>query len=149
MDHAPALLEKASFDLLARDFRASLKEVMDEARIDKLLSEMASFDQKYNAQCPIASAVFYVFVAPSIYDGKSAEGHGGGLFTPGGGGSWGHVYTKDLERLYRDTISFQVNATAVYLNVNFFDGYSNLLGHYHGGGVGTVAGTGGGTIRWK
>jgi hypothetical protein len=42
-------------------------------------------------------------------------------------------------------VSFQFNTVPVYTNVNFFDANSNYLGSYHGGGVGIVTGTGGGT----
>lgn len=150
MINAEPAFAKEDLSAVAKDFKASMKDVMSEAQIDKTLSEMASFTNQYAAQCQIASTIFYVFITPAVEGGQNGvDGHGGGLFTPGGGGSWGHLYTDDIERLYRDTISYQVNAAAAYLNVNFFDGHSNLLGHYHGGGVGTVVGIGGGTIRWR
>lgn len=150
MTNAEPAFAKEDLSAVAKDFQASMKDVMNQAQIDKILSEMASFTNKYAAQCHIASTIFYVFIAPAVEGGRNGvDGHGGGLFTPGAGGSWGHLYTDDIERLYRNTVSYQVNAAAAYLNVNFFDGHSNFLGHYQGGGVGTVVGVGGGTIRWK
>ncbi|WP_445721753.1 VapA/VapB family virulence-associated protein [Flavobacterium sp.] len=141
-------IEAENLKMMTTDFKEVVKGKMEEKQIEKIVSDMSSFTNRHAAQCPISSAVFYVWINVIVEGGKSAVGHGGGLFTPGGGGSWGHLYTNDIERLYRDTISFQVNAAQVYLNVNFFDAHSNLLGSYHGGGIGTVRGIGGGTTKW-
>ncbi len=59
------------------------------------------------------------------------------------GSGAGHVYTDDLDRLYRDTTSFSFVSAVAYLGVQFFDANSNLLGHYGGGGVGVPAVGGG------
>jgi hypothetical protein len=142
-------IEEKNFKAVVADFKEAAKGRFEDNQIEQIAKDMSTFTNRYAAQCPIASAVFYVFANCIVEGGKSAEGHGGGLFTAGGGGSWGHLYTNDIDRLYRDTISFQVNATNVYINVNFFDANSNLLGNYHGGGIGTVVGVGGGTVRWK
>jgi len=107
---------------------------------------------KYPAQAQVASIGGYLHVTlgVTVAPGKllSFEGHGGGLATPGANGTWGDFYSDDIVRLFTDTVSFQCNTTLFYTNVNFFDGYSNYLGSYHGGGIGIVTGIGGGTGSW-
>ena len=64
-------------------------------------------------------------------------------------GCAGDVYTSDLSKMLSETKTFQINATPVYVNVNFFDGSSNLLGNFQSGAVSVVVGTGGGTGTWE
>src|SRR5262249_48731297 len=107
----------------------------------------------YNAQTQVASFVFYEQVTTSFPVAPNRVltfvGHAGGLSWLGGQSSWGSLITDDVLRLYRDTVSFAFNAAVAYFNVNFFDGNSNLLGSYHGGGIGLVTGIGGGTGHWS
>ena len=57
---------------------------------------------------------------------------------------------RELERLYRDTDSFEVNVTPVYTSVLFFDKSSRLLGHDQAGAVSTpTGGIGGGKGSWE
>jgi hypothetical protein len=104
---------------------------------------------KFTAQGQIAAVGPYtqVTVSATFAPGGSMSflGHAASLAAPGANGTWGDLYTDDLFRLYQDTVSFQFNTVPVYTNVNFFDANSNYLGSYHGGGVGIVTGTGGGT----
>ncbi|GAB3849957.1 hypothetical protein GCM10028822_14630 [Hymenobacter terrigena] len=104
----------------------------------------------YAANGNIASMVFYVKVQVNVtgVGGKSFNSNGGGVFTPGGGAYFGTVYTDDINRLYRDTVSFQVTATNVYVSVVFFDGNSKTLGTFQAGAVSTVTGVGGGSGHW-
>lgn len=69
---------------------------------------------------------------------------------PGAQALIGDLYTSDLERLYRDTDSFQFTVTPVYTSVLFFDKSSRLLGHFQAGAVSTpTGGIGGGEGSWK
>ncbi len=113
-------------------------------------SPTATASASYPASGYITSAVFYTHLQVDAKDGsgKKFVGDGGGLFTPGAGALIGDIYTDDLARLYSSTVSFEVNATPVYTNINFFDANSNLLGSLHTGSVSTVAGVGGGTGSW-
>jgi hypothetical protein len=100
-------------------------------------------------------AIFYF--RPSITincGGKSWTffGNAGGLGGIGGGSTNGDVYLADgvtCDELVHNTKSFQFNGALVYFNINFFDANSKFLGSFHGGGVGTCPGTGGGTGSWS
>jgi hypothetical protein len=134
--------------LIADALRAQLQGKLDQDQIGHALQNLTAATAKYPAQGQIASLVFYSQVTCQITGHKSFVGHSGGLVSPGGGGTWGDLYTDDLERLYRDTVSFSYIVAAVYFTIEFWDGNSKLLGHFQGGGVGTSVGTGGGTGKW-
>jgi hypothetical protein len=137
-------------EIIAHDFAMSMYATMDQdkidAAIDRLLSPTATV---YPATGSVASMIFYLQFQVVITDGKSFAGKAGGLTTPGGGALFGDVYTDDLNRLYSNCVSFEFNATPVYLNINFFDGKSNFLGHLQAGGISTVLGVGGGSGAWS
>ena len=92
---------------------------------------------------------FYSRIWVEIYDGKKFGGNAGGLGSLGGGALMGDVYMDDLDKLYKNTVSFEYNATPVYTNVNFFDSDSNLLGHFQAGAVSVCSGIGDGTGSWS
>lgn len=96
----------------------------------------------------MASLIFYLKFQVNITNGKTFDGHAGGASSPGGGALFGHVYTDDLDRLYRDTVSFEFQATPVYLSILYFDSHSKLLGHFQSGAVSIVTGIGGGKGKW-
>jgi hypothetical protein len=81
-----------------------------------------------------------------VTGGETFTGNGGGISIPP---SPGDVYTDNIANLYANTVSFQFQATAVYLSILFFDGSSNLLGSFQGGAVSTVTATGGGKGHWS
>ena len=108
----------------------------------------ANESQTVPGQGTIISGIFYNHVQVRA-DGHIFTGNGGGLMTPGAGGFWGDLYTNDLPKLLHDTVSYEVNATGVYTNINFFDSSSHLLGHLQAGAVSTVTGIGGGTGSWS
>lgn len=141
----------ASPEILANDFATSVYGAMEaeqiDATVDALLASAAA--TAYPATGSVASLLFYMKFQVSIKGGgKTFNGNAGGISTPGGGALFGDVYTDDVKRLYSSTVSFQFNATPVYLNINFFDGKSNFLGHLQSGGISTVLGTGGGSGAW-
>lgn len=121
-----------------------LKSLNDVLRVNTKRS--AGTVQRYQAHASLVAIIFWARIHVTVVGGKSVIGDGGGVYTPGGGGIWGNLYTSDIERLYRDSYSYQMSATAFYMGINFFDGNSNYLGSFHGGGLGIVTGTGGGRI---
>lgn len=136
----------------AQDFTSIVQGHMPDDHIANAVSAMQAADTAYPiSNGSIIGGVFYVRVTAAItVNGRvyNFYGNGGGLFTPGGGALMGDIYTSDAVRLVTTTVSFQVNATPVYVNVNFFDNSSNLLGSLHTGAVSTVVGIGGGTGSW-
>jgi Rhodococcus equi virulence-associated protein len=85
----------------------------------------------------------------NVTKGKSFNGNAGGVSSPGGGALFGDVYTDNIDNLYANTVSFEFQVTPVYLSILFFDGNSNLLGHFQSGAVSIVTGIGGGTGHWS
>lgn len=136
--------------LIANDFATSLHGKMDQDKIDAAVNFILKTSTAYHATGSVICGIFYLKFQISITGGKTFNGDAGGAcFPPGAGAILGDVYTDDRERLYRDTVSFEFNAAAVYLNVNFFDRNSNLLGHLQSGAVSLISGVGGGTGRWS
>src|SRR5271165_6963874 len=116
----------ATFDeeAILRDYRRAHKGTLTDAQIEegaKSLSEalkaaakQTAAQTKYAANATIATTFAWVHIGVTVSGGKSCIGDGGGVFGLGGGGFWGDVYTDDIERLYRDTVSFQVNLAVFY-----------------------------------
>ena len=99
----------------------------------------------------VLCVVFYWRIAMYAPDGQEYFGNAGGIGSVGASALQGGSLTgiPDLNTLYANAISFQFNSIAVALNVNFFDGNSNLVGAFIGGGVGVCMGTGGGSGCWS
>nr|ARM37711.1 virulence associated protein A [Prescottella equi] len=108
----------------------------------------AGQEQQYDVHGDVNSAVVYQRFHVFGPEGKVFDGDAGGLTLPGAGAFWGTLFTNDLQRLYKDTVSFQYNAGGPYLNINFFDSSGSFLGHIQSGGVSTVVGVGGGSGSW-
>lgn len=148
-------LEAATIDRnqIASDFAALVGDKMPSNAVDAAVAAMLATSTKYSiSNGSIVGGVFYVRITCDIsVNGKNHAfvGNGGGLFSPGAGALLGDIYTDDVNRLVASTVSFQVNATPVYVNVNFFDDHSNLLGHLQTGAVSIVTGTGGGKGSWS
>lgn len=138
--------------VVADGFREAMAGRMDDQLIDSAAVALAATQTSYKAVGSVMPLIFYMKVKIEVdagpVIGKTFEGDAGG-FAPGtGGGFWGDVYTDDIDRLYKDTVSFAFQATPVYFAVEFFDSSSNCLGSFHGGGIGVLVGVGGGTGRW-
>jgi Rhodococcus equi virulence-associated protein len=138
-----------SKEILAHDFMVAAHGKMEPEQITATMSAIANHSGKFSATGNVISAIFYLEFRVFVSGGKNFFGRGGGLSFPGAGQLLGDVYTDDLDRLYRDTVSFQFNATPVYLSILFFDNQTNLLGHYQAGAVSIVTGIGGGTGSWS
>lgn len=135
--------------ILAQNLKNSLHSVLDNDKLVAAEAALLSTQTAYPANGSVASFIFYFVFQVTVKSGKQFNGKGGGISTPGGGALFGDVYSDDINRLYRDTVSFQFNCTPVYTNLNFFDKHSNFLGSFQSGSVSTVTGTGGGSGNWS
>ncbi len=95
----------------------------------------------------IACTVFYVHIDLST-EGKHFEGNGGGVFTISGASLAGNIYTADEKRLFNETSRFQVNGIGGYVNINFLNSSSEVLGSLHSAAIPGCLGIGGGTGNW-
>jgi hypothetical protein len=139
-----------SQDDVAQGMREALTEVLPDDKLEAASDAVTGSSTSYPADGTFVALLFYMRVTVRVRgDNRQFTGNAGGLGSLGGGGSWGDVYTDDLLRLYRDTVSFSFQSTPVYISVQFFDSNSNLLGHYQGGAASVAAGTGGGSGTWS
>ena len=138
-------------ETIAEDFAADMHGKLDAEQIESIKDSLLAANTAYPANGSVASLIFYLKFQVKVTSsgGKTFNGHAGGASTPGGGALFGDVYTDDIDRLFRDTKSFQFQSTPVYLSILFFDGHSKLLGHFQSGAVSTVAGVGGGSGSWS
>ncbi|HEY0737665.1 MAG TPA: VapA/VapB family virulence-associated protein [Herpetosiphonaceae bacterium] len=136
-------------NIVAHDFLVAMHGKLEQEKIDAAVTALKATTAKYPATGSVASLIFYLKFQVNITGGKTFDGNAGGASSPGGGALFGDVYTDDINRLYRDTVSFEFNATPVYLSILFFDGNSNLLGHFQSGALSTVLGIGGGKGEWS
>ena len=134
---------------IAHDFKEALHGKLNDEQIAEGIEVLTTIAPGFGANGNVVSLIFYLQFQVNVTDGKSFNGKAGGLSTPGGGALFGTVYTHDIIRLYRDTISFQFTALLhTYLSIIFFDANSNVLGTFQAGGLSTVNGHGGGTGNW-
>ena len=117
---------------------------------------LTGHEDRYYVEVIVAGIGGYLKVTVNRrVDGRDwfCEGTAGATSLISLGKDWGHCYTKDVARLLKTSAGFNVNAVAVliggYVNVNFFDGNSQFLGHLHGGGLSNLVCTGGGTGSWR
>ena len=133
--------EKAQ--LIAKDFAEKMAGHLPDDKIKAAVDKINTTTTSYPAQLELLSSrSFYVIIT----GGKRFDGNVG---PAGGGAGWGDVYTDDIERLYRDTVGFQITVALVYASVVFFDGNSNYLGNFQGGGMATGGFRGGGSGGWS
>lgn len=137
-------------EIIAHDFQAAMNGKLDDKTISSVKKQILSATTSYPANGSVASMIFYLqFQVIITNGGKTFNGKGGGISSPGGGALFGDVYTDDINRLYSDTVSMQFNCAFAYTSVLFFDKNSNLLGSFQSGSVSTVAGVGGGSGSWS
>ncbi len=135
-------------DEMAGSAEAYLRGKIADEEVDACTKSIKSATNKV----PVNGSVLCVFFYWRIHlesSGKNFTGNAGGIGSIGGASTNGDIYTDDIGRLFSETDAFQFNSAAVYLNVNFFTKDSQYLGSYHGGGVGTCFGTGGGSGVWS
>lgn len=141
--------ETADREQVARDFRTNMEGTLEPAQLDAAAAAITTATQRYPATGSVASLIFYLKWQVTVTGGKRFNGNSGGVASPGGGALIGDVYTDDIQRLYRDTRSFQFTATPVYVSLIFFDGSSRVLGTFQAGAVSIVSGVGGGSGSWS
>lgn len=139
---------------IARDFAQAYQGKMEQALLDESVQKIKTMGVKgkVNASGHILTELFYTHVEVTTQYSTPVHkfsGDGGGMFSTGAGAFAGDIYTDDLNKLYRDTVSFQVNSTVVYLSVLFYDKNSHLLGHLQSGACSISIGIGGGKGSWK
>lgn len=127
--------------LVAQDFAANAKGKLTQAQIDSISKSLLANTTPYPATISVADGKLQV----KVTGGETFTGNAVGISIPP---SPGDVYTDNIANLYANTVSFQYQATAVYLSILFFDGGSNLLGSFQGGAVPTVT-AGGGKGHWS
>ena len=136
-------------NVIAQDFVARHTETLGAEKANTVANSILSTQTAYPAKGTILGAIFYTRITVNVDGGKGCVCNGGGLSGIGGGALIGDIYTDDINRLYRDTVSFEFNAAFAYTSVLFFDKNSNLLGSFQSGSVSTIAGVGGGSCSWS
>lgn len=144
-------MSEIDLDTVANDFRDKWNGILPAEKLEHAIDLLTSDSTAYPADGEIVSLIFYLKFRVDIKEdgGKSFNGNAGGASTPGGGALFGNVYTDDLDALYANTVSFEFQATSVYLSILFFDSDSHLLGHFECGALSTVNGVGGGSGSWS
>lgn len=133
----------------AKSIRNFLEGKLDSAEIDNINSRLEKMTEKYYHEIKILGALFYMHIwMQDDNDNWEFNGNAGVITLVSAGGAAGHIYTDDIDRLYRETTSFSYESAMVYFSVQFFNNKSELLGHFHSGGFGT-GGVGGGSGKWK
>src|SRR4051812_15289630 len=121
----------ADRNLIAHDFSTTYHGRMPQDQIDGAVEAILTAQSSYPiSNGSIIGGIFYTRITCDItVDGKSYAfvGNGGGLFTAGGGALLGDVYTDDALRLVPTTVSFPIQATPGYVQLNFFYDSSKLL----------------------
>ncbi len=141
----------------AKSFVAQHGDGLSQAEIDAAVEFMAGAEEKYSIKIIVAGGLGYLKVTAwmqALDREWYFEGDAGATTVAGLGVYWGHCYSRNIALLVREARRFQVNATSPfppfgYVNVNFFDDHSKLLGHAHGGGLAVLNCVGGGTGTWK
>ncbi|MBM4498978.1 VapA/VapB family virulence-associated protein [Rhodococcus hoagii] len=110
-----------------------------------------SEDKEYDVSGRVVSALVYQYFIVTVDDaedkkGKTFQGDAGGVTIPGVDFFWGTLHTPDLEKLYSDTVSFQYNAAATFLNINFSTARANDLVTFLLVLLGTVSGS---VVAWR
>ena len=142
--------QEVSREIVAHDFQTAMTGKLDDATISSVKKQILSASTAYPANGSVASMIFYLQFQVTVKNGgKTFNGKGGGISSPGGGALFGDVYTDDINRLYANTVSMQFNCAFAYTSILFFDKSSNLLGSFQSGSVSTVAGVGGGSGSWS
>jgi hypothetical protein len=142
-------IDTPPFDLIAQDFRARMQGKLEDDKIEAAVASLTSVTPSYPARGEVASMFLIMQFKVSVTNGKTFNGRAGGLSWPGAGVMEGDVYSDDIYKMYRETKSFEFNASPVWTSLLFFDGNTNLLGNFQAAAVSSVAGIGGGAGEWS
>jgi hypothetical protein len=138
-------------ETVASDFAERFRGKFRQDKIDAAVEVILKTSNRHPADGSVVCLLFWCQYSTAIKGGRQFVGNSGGIGGIGGGALWGDVYTDNLYRLYYNTVSFEFNATPVYISLLFFDGNSNLLGHFQSGALSAplIVGVGGGTGKWS
>lgn len=143
---APAIDRQA----VAKEAANALQGKLDQNQVKALETNMAAWPKVASGNVNVASLIFYQKWQVNINGGKTFNGNAGGVATPGGGVAFGDLYADNINTVYNNTQSFMYTAVAgVYITVEFFDSNHTCIGTFQAGGIGTVAGVGGGSGSWS
>ena len=140
------------------DFIAAHGDNLSEAELAVATEFLSGHEERFGVKVIVAGIAGYLKVTVNMnVTGRDwfFEGNAGATTLVAVGVYWGHCYTKDAARLTKDSRGFNINAITAfplpggYVNINFFDGSSNFLGHLHGGGLTNLDCIGGGTGSWR
>lgn len=135
--------------VIANDFRNAMHDKLEPGQIEEAIQALIVNRKAYPVTGSVASRIFYLQFQLDVADGMTFDGDAGGAASPGGDALSGRLYTEDLERLYRDTVSFEYQSMPIYLSILFFDRNNTLLGHFMSGAVSIVTDIGGGKGSWR
>jgi Rhodococcus equi virulence-associated protein len=141
--------ETASKEMIANNFATTWEGKLDQEKIEAAARSIQTTDTSYPARGSVVSRVFYSIWKLAVDGGKTFTAEAGGEGDPADWSFVGDVYTNDINALYSNTVSFEVNLTPVYMSMLFFDGDSNLLAHFQGGASFTVVGVVAGKGSWS
>lgn len=133
---------------IAEDFAKAFQGKMEQSLLDETIQKIKADTNSYTASYGVILFIGYINAHVEISQALFT-GNGSGAISGIAGGMGGVVYTDDLNKLIRDTVSFSTLIAPTYSNVLFFDKGSHLLGHFQGGGVSIGGGVGGGPGSWK
>jgi hypothetical protein len=135
--------EEVCNEIISNDFYYDMNGKMDQGLIQLAKNIILGRTTSYSAEVSF-DGNFEV----NIDNGKSFYATDLYSLVFGGGVFFGDVYTDDLNRLYRDTVSFEFKNTAIYLSLIFFDRNSNHLGTFQCGAFSSVSCVGVGLGTW-
>ncbi|OTA20589.1 hypothetical protein Xbed_01393 [Xenorhabdus beddingii] len=136
-------------DILSDMLKGKLEQqTIDNAR-KKLLEPRPTEQSFINSGLLVSSFVFYHKYTLNVSGGKVFHGKGGGLLSLGKGAYIGHIFTDDFDILYTYGKKVTVILTPITSGVQFWDDNYNIVGHFAGGGGGSLVGTGGGHGYWE
>jgi hypothetical protein len=136
--------EPVDRERIAGDFRTQMEGKLDPAQIEAGAATIASAGQSYPATAMIDS---FGTLRVQVQGGKTFRARIVIDFSQGR--AEGLVFTNDIERLYRETVSFQFAFTPASVSVVFFDGANTVLGTFQGGPAPFFSGVGGGGGSWS
>lgn len=138
---------------IVNDFKSQHIENVEEGVLDEIVAGIKGTEKSYPANGSIVSAIFYARVdVEVVYQNKTKKhflGRGGGAGTLGGGVLGGDIFTEDIEKMFSETIAFQVTCTPVYACILFLDRDSKLLGHFQAGALSMSCIAAGGAGTWR
>jgi hypothetical protein len=135
--------EEVCKEIISNDFYYDMNGKMDQGLIQLAKNIILGRTTLYSAEVS-----FDVSFEVNIDNGKTFYATDFDSLASGGGVFFGEIYTDDLNRLYRDTVSFEFKNTAIYLGLTFFDRDSNNLGTFQCGSFSSVTGAGVGLGTW-